>query len=559
MPEPPLQLHVALVDDVEHAARRETQRGDDGQRHERERHERIDPARNAEGKGLLLGVFERLVDLDERRFAHDAGDLELDLAEDPAAVHHDDAAAKLDHAVDRRGHVLLVRADDDDVVAVVRDGGRHRAGFEPVALDVADADVVRVLVALDDGDLQNIVFNADLLGVACVGRDDLAGDHAEHGARAGLDEVRGLKVRDMERFVRALDKVRVDLGRFKGCDALSVEHEPALLVDLENVEIVEVVDHDEVREEARRDRAAVVEQEVARGVVACALDGDDRIDARLNGPAHDVVDVPLFEQVVGVLIVGTEHAVGVVLRREQGEERVKVARGRALADHDVLSALELGERVLYGAAFVVGVNAGGDVGIQIIARETGGVAVNLLVVRLRGHDLFKHLLVTVRHADVVHHLGKALDAVVLVERVDRAVVEHRAGFVERRRGHAGGEHEAYVHGQVLGRLEHVLDAVGPHDVRNLVRVGDDGGRAVRNDGVRKLLGGDERALKMDVRIDKAGQNKLAAHVDLRFALVVLAHAGDQALRHGDVAMAQLVAEYVYIRRVFEHEVGLLPA
>ena len=118
------------------------------------------PRDDAELEGLLLGVFELLVDLDERCFAHDARDLELELAEHLAVVHHDDAAAELDDAVDRRSHVLLVRADDDDVVAVVRDGCRHRAGLEAVALDVADADVVRVLVALDDGNFQDVVLNA---------------------------------------------------------------------------------------------------------------------------------------------------------------------------------------------------------------------------------------------------------------------------------------------------------------------------------------------------------------------------------------------------------------
>ena len=193
--------HVALVDDVEHAARGEAQRRDNGQRHERERHKRVDPARDAELEGLLLGVFERLVDLDKRRFAHDARDLELDLAEHLAVLHHDDAAAERDDAVDCRRHVLFVRTDDDDVVAVVRDGRCHRAGLEAVALDIADADVVRVLVALDDGDFQNVVLDADLLSVAGVGRDDLAGDHAEHRARAGLDKVRGLKMRDVERLV----------------------------------------------------------------------------------------------------------------------------------------------------------------------------------------------------------------------------------------------------------------------------------------------------------------------------------------------------------------------
>ena len=82
----------------------------------------------------------------------------------------------------------------------------------------------------------------------------------------------------------------------------------------------------------------------------------------------------------------------------------------------------------------------------------------------------------------------------LVERVDRAVIEHRAGFVERRCGHAGGEHEAHVNGQIFRRLQHILDAVGAHDIGDLVRVGDDGRGAVRNDGVGKFLGGNERAL-----------------------------------------------------------------
>ena len=195
-----------------------------------------------------------------------------------------------------------------------------------------------------------------------------------------------------------------------------------------------------------------------------------------------------------MLVVRAEHAVGVILRCEQREQRVEVARGRALADHDVLSALELGDGILNGAALVVGIDAGGDVGVQVVARKAGGVAVDFFVVRLRGDDLFEHLLVGIRDADIVHHFGQTLDAVVLVERVDRAVIEHRAGFVERRCGHAGGEHEAHVNGQIFRRLQHILDAVGAHDIGDLVRVGDDGRGAVRNDGVGKFLGGNERAL-----------------------------------------------------------------
>lgn len=64
---------------------------------------------------------------------------------------------------------------------------------------------------------------------------------------------------------------------------------------------------------------------------------------------------------------------------------------------------------------------------------------------------------------------------------------------------------------------------------------------------------------MDVRVHKAGQHELAAHVDLDLTLVVAAHAGDQPLGYRDVAAAELVAEHIYIGRVLQNEVGLLPS
>ena len=79
----------------------------------------------------------------------------------------------------------------------------------------------------------------------------------------------------MEGLVGALDEMRVDLGSLKGRDLFAVEHELALLVDLENIEVAEVVDDNEVGEEAGRDGATVVEQEVSGSMVARALDGDD--------------------------------------------------------------------------------------------------------------------------------------------------------------------------------------------------------------------------------------------------------------------------------------------
>ena len=58
---------------------------------------------------------------------HEAADRQRDLGEGLSAVRDDDPAADRGDAPDGRLHRRVVRADDDDVVRVVRDGRRHRA------------------------------------------------------------------------------------------------------------------------------------------------------------------------------------------------------------------------------------------------------------------------------------------------------------------------------------------------------------------------------------------------------------------------------------------------
>ena len=61
---------------------------------------------------------------------------------------------------------------------------------------------------------------------------------------------------------------------------------------------------------------------------------------------------------------------------------------------------------------------------------------------------------------------------------------------------------------------------------------------------------------MDVRVDEAGADDLAGHIVFDLALIA-AKTHDQAVRHGDIARQQLIGEYVDIRRVFQHQIGLL--
>ena len=89
-----------------------------------------------------------------------------------------------------------------------------------------------------------------------------------------------------------------------------------------------------------------------------------------------------------MLVVGAEHAPLGVLVAQQGHQGLQIPGGGALPDHDELAPLQLGDGVVQVVALMVGVDAGGDVGVEVVAHQVRGVAVDLLVVGLGRHDLF---------------------------------------------------------------------------------------------------------------------------------------------------------------------------
>ena len=78
----------------------------------------------------------------------------------------------------------------------------------------------------------------------------------------------------------------------------------------------------------------------------------------------------------------------------------------------------------------------------------------------------------------------------VIEGVDGPIVQIGSGLVQRRGRNAGGQHEPHVHRQVLCGLQHILDAVGPHNVGDLMGVRHHCGGSVRQDGLHELRGAD---------------------------------------------------------------------
>ena len=179
------------------------------------------------------------------------------------------------------------------------------------------------------------------------------------------------------------------------------------------------------------------------------------------------------------------------------------------------------------------------------------------MVRLRGDDFGDDLLVVVNDAVGVHHFRQALHSRIVVERVNRPVVQVCARLVHRRCRNARGKHEPHVDRQSFGRLEHVVDAVGAHDVGDFMGVGDDGRRAVRKRRADKFLRADEARFQMDVRVNEARADDLARHVVFHNAVVV-SQTYDQPIGTGNVAGGQFVGKDVDKRRVLQNQIRLLP-
>lgn len=172
-------------------------------------------------------------------------------------------------------HVLFVGAHHDDIVGIVGDGRCHCAGAQAIALQKTGADVAGVFMALHHGNLQYVVLHVDAVRVAGVHRGDLAGHHADDAPGTGIGEVRGGERAHVEGGVGPIIQILLDLRCGKVLQHAVVHHPLASLINLLDVKVFKIVNDHEIRQIARRDGAAVIEQEVAGGVVAGHLYGGD--------------------------------------------------------------------------------------------------------------------------------------------------------------------------------------------------------------------------------------------------------------------------------------------
>ena len=88
-----------------------------------------------------------------------------------------------------------------------------------------------------------------------------------------------------------------------------------------------------------------------------------------------------------------------------------------------------------------------------------------------------------------------------------------------------------------------------------MRIGDDRRGPVRQNSADELAGRDERGFQMDVGVDEAGANDLAADIILHLTGIV-AHADDLSLGHGNIPMAKLIGKHIDVRGILQHKICL---
>ena len=176
----------------------------------------------------------------------------------------------------------------------------------------------------------------------------------------------------------------------------------ALAVDpsFHDLEADEVMEADEVGGVAGAEESTA-ESVVFDRIEAGGAEDVEEGDAVGDGAGAELVDVA-FHEVVRMLVVAAEHA-GFGRFVKEGPEFLEIFGRGAFADEDFLAERKFFPGFVDLETLVVGLDAGGDVFLEILAAEAGGVSVDPFAVLLGDLDFFHDLGITMDDPGEVHH------------------------------------------------------------------------------------------------------------------------------------------------------------
>ena len=288
-----------------------------------------------------------------------------------------------------------------------------------------------------------------------------------------------------------------------------------------HAEMLQIVHGDHVRGIPGCNGAVSAQAVALRHVERRHAHRPERTHAKRHQTGERVVQVSFLHEVGRVLVVRTEQKSAVVLFRDKGCADRRIVGRRAAPYLNVHSARDLFGDLLRRQALVIGRHARAEIGIQGIADDARRMAIHNLFEALSRLQLFQRLRIARNDADIVHHLAQSEKGRLFQFLRRGAAIETGAARLKGRGGNTGGKlqkHFERAHAlplQASKGLGDILRPRNPAHVDELVRVGDNETRPMRNGEPRELLGREHGALHMDMGIHKTRQDDPARHVAIR--------------------------------------------
>ena len=322
-----------------------------------------------------------------------------------------------------------------------------------------------------------------------------------------------------------------------GCARPLGDRSPVLQHHL-RYEPLEIGEHEDVGAVPRRDRAEALQTVPQRGIQRRA---DQRVlgrDAVRDRVPDHAVQMAVVGDVLRLPIVGAEGDPSRAVLGEQRQERLQVAGCGGLADQQPHPGAQALSPLLRRVRLVVGADPGGCVRIERPAEHAGSVTVDVLCQR----ELRELRRRTADHPGEVHHLREADHPAPAEQRIEVARSQVAPRRLEPRRRDTRRGHEIDIERDVGADVDQPVHSVGAEDVRDLVRVGDDGRRPERQHQPCELVDEQLRRLEVHVRVDEPRNDPAVGRVEQLPALV-LAEPRDVAVDHGDVRSQPLAGEH----------------
>lgn len=261
----------------------------------------------------------------------------------------------------------------------------------------------------------------------------------------------------------------------------------------------------------------------------------------------------LLGNVERVAVIGAQGDEGRCRPVQQRRQRIDILGHAAFADQHLHAFFQLFACLGKAGAFMAVADAAGGIGVELVTADQRAMAVDMIA---RERDqLVEHSIVMGKDAGEVHEFRQTDDRRVVAQGNEVIGGQPRAGGFKLGCGNTTRQLYPKVEGKLLRRIEEVTQALRAEHVGDFVRVADRGGGAVRQDATFKLVGRDQGAFNMQMRVDEAGDDHLVAGVDFTHAAIVVIGADDAVAADRDVAAINLAGRDIEKAPALQHQIG----